>query len=388
MMASQPRYGALDGLRGVAALIVVVHHGFLTSGVLARAYHSGGEATGWPAVLTFTPLHSFWAGNEAVILFFVLSGVVLTLPRMKTQPEPWLAYYPKRLIRLYLPTIAAVGLSVLIVAIVGRRTDLDSWWMNMHTLPSFRQALHDTTLVAGTMKLNSALWSLEGEVWFSLLLPIYLWVAMATRRLGFMVGFLAIAAAIVVGRETGISYLIYMPVFGVGVLIALHLDKLSRICNRLLKSQLAVVTAVALAVIAFSTHWWVTGLGAGLRFANVAGTLGTLGGSAILIVMAMRVDSVANFLQLPAIKWLGTRSFSLYLIHEPIVVSIGTWLPNRDNPALVTSLGISASLLCAEIFCRLIEQPSHRLARRVGRSVAERSGRARTRASSPPSSVD
>jgi peptidoglycan/LPS O-acetylase OafA/YrhL len=383
-MDSRTRYPALDGLRGVAAFIVVIHHGFLTSGVLAQAYNSNGQTSWWPAVLTFSPLHIFWAGHEAVVLFFVLSGVVLTLPRLRTDPEPWFAYYPKRLTRLYLPTIAAVGISVMIVAIVGRRTDLSSWWMNMHTLPSVRQAARDSILIAGTEKVNTALWSLQGEVWFSVLLPLYMWLAVVARRLGFTVGFVAIVAVIAVGRVMGLPELIFMPVFGVGVLIAFHLDRLSEICTRVLKAQWAVATAFALALVALTLEWSAIGVGAGHALTNVAGAIGTVGGSALLVVMAMRVPSVANVLQLSPIRWLGTRSFSLYLIHEPIVVSIATLLPNRDNPALVTLLGVVVSLSCAEVFCRCVERPSHQLARRIGRRATDLSARIRTSQSEPP----
>ncbi len=74
------RYRSLDGLRGVAALVVVVHHCLLTSIVLAATYR-GGTTSGWglSELLTRTPLHLLWDGTGMVLVFFVLSGFVLTL---------------------------------------------------------------------------------------------------------------------------------------------------------------------------------------------------------------------------------------------------------------------------------------------------------------------
>jgi uncharacterized membrane protein len=80
------RVRSLDGLRGVAALIVVVHHALLTSPTLARVNYGAvpGSVHGFLWWMTYTPLHLIWAGPEAVFVFFVLSGFVLFLrPRRR-----------------------------------------------------------------------------------------------------------------------------------------------------------------------------------------------------------------------------------------------------------------------------------------------------------------
>src|SRR5205814_1190229 len=103
-----PRARGLDGLRGLAALVVVVHHCLLTSPTLARAYLPGHRALGpGAAALTYSPLHLFWAGSEAVIVFFVLSGFVLTLAVSGDRAD-WLRYYPRRMLRLYVPVVGSV----------------------------------------------------------------------------------------------------------------------------------------------------------------------------------------------------------------------------------------------------------------------------------------
>jgi peptidoglycan/LPS O-acetylase OafA/YrhL len=81
------RIGALDGLRGVAAGVVLVHHALMSDPGLATAYTrpEAGES-GWRSVLLYSPLHVLWGGTQAVFVFFVLSGYVLALPAAAGRP--------------------------------------------------------------------------------------------------------------------------------------------------------------------------------------------------------------------------------------------------------------------------------------------------------------
>jgi peptidoglycan/LPS O-acetylase OafA/YrhL len=59
--------------------------------------------------LSYTPLHLVWAGPEAVLVFFVLSGLVLSAATQGRSDFRWSAYYPSRLMRLYLPVEFGLG---------------------------------------------------------------------------------------------------------------------------------------------------------------------------------------------------------------------------------------------------------------------------------------
>ena len=67
----------LDGLRGLAAVVVLIHHILETVPALAEVgARPGVVPTGtFNRILTQSPLHLLWAGHEAVLIFFVLSGV-------------------------------------------------------------------------------------------------------------------------------------------------------------------------------------------------------------------------------------------------------------------------------------------------------------------------
>ncbi len=98
------RFSSLDGLRGIAAVVVMIHHSMMVLPSLAAPHFTNihvEPALSWSWFAAHTPLHWFWAGREAVWVFFVLSGFVLTRWLMRTSRQSWLAYYSSRLIRLY-----------------------------------------------------------------------------------------------------------------------------------------------------------------------------------------------------------------------------------------------------------------------------------------------
>ena len=107
---------------------MVVHHAALTlpSLALQNQLPDRSSPAWW---LAYTPLHLGWAGGEAVLVFFVLSGLVLALPHLR---EPrrgtWLPYYLKRAVRLYVPVAVAV-------------VDLDVDWLDVGSWPALAGTL-------------------------------------------------------------------------------------------------------------------------------------------------------------------------------------------------------------------------------------------------------
>lgn len=167
------RLAPLDGIRGIAALVVLLHHCLLV--VPSLAARDTGQGYGGFAWFVNSPVHIVWAGGEAVVVFFVLSGIVLTLPILRARPFDWLAYYPARLLRLYLPVVASVLIaSAIAIAIQPSASESTSSWLRHHDLPiTVARMVRTSILVLGTEWLNSPLWSLRWEVLFSLLLPVY-----------------------------------------------------------------------------------------------------------------------------------------------------------------------------------------------------------------------
>lgn len=365
-MDKNRRFAGLDGLRGIAAAVVAIHHCLLVSPALAAAY--GGPALEggvWASTLIHSPLHLLWAGPEAVIVFFLLSGFVLTLPVLHAPQFPWLSYFPKRLIRLYVPVGGSVVFALMMALLVPRdhSTEL-SWWVNSHDREvGPRGIARDIFLLDGTGWLNSPLWSLRWEVFFSLLLPLYVYLSLRARRF-WILGAASLITLSEVGQVLESPAVTFLPMFGVGVLIAANLETLKRVAARIKGWGSACLLMASLLLL--SCSWYVPGL---------AGTVSPsiLGGCGLLLVCI--VSERANRLgSRPVGHWLGSRSFSLYLVHEPIVVSASVLLQS-PNALLMIVVAIPASLLTAEVFFRLIEDPSRRLANVVGNAVISRKRR-------------
>jgi peptidoglycan/LPS O-acetylase OafA/YrhL len=202
------RVTSLDGLRGVAALGVVVTHSLLASIDFRVEYHHE-----W--------LYPLWWGDEGVTIFFVLSGLVLTLPYIGRAFDAG-AYYVSRFVRLYVPVWGAIVFAAIVHKAAGWQpiTGL-SWWLNLHgTALTSREAARDASLFkAGGFAYFSAIWSLKWEIIFSTLLPL----AIVLGRFGRLVVPVAAVAAIIAGAS---GAWLYLPVFMLGVSIAFYRDQL------------------------------------------------------------------------------------------------------------------------------------------------------------------
>ena len=364
------RISSLDGLRGAASLVVLAHHALLTMSGFAAVYW-GLPTPGFVAPFAFTPLHVIWAGPEAVLVFFVLSGVVLTLPAIRRGSIPWIAYYPSRLIRLYLPVAFAVGFALVLARIWPRTADgRFSPWIQMHNeAPTLSSAFHNAVLLNGTTWLNSPLWSLQWEVWFSLLLPVYVLLALRWgRNLWLPIGCLLVAL-VITGDLTGIAALRYLPYFGLGALIAANLDSLGELSQKFNRTGRSVAVQVALIVTALlllTFRWWPGNLLpsplSNLSSAPIAA------GAVGIVLIAVCVPAARAVFSTRAFVAVGTISFSLYLVHEPILVTIALATP-PDMSWIAPVVGIPLSLIVSWLFYVLIEKGTHRLSRWVARRI-------------------
>jgi peptidoglycan/LPS O-acetylase OafA/YrhL len=366
------RIGSLDGLRGVAAAVVLVHHGLLVVPTLSDG-NNGLPIPANRAWLVDTPLHLFWAGGEAVFVFFVLSGFVLTLPALR-RAQDWIAYYPSRLLRLYVPVVASIALALVLFLLVPRTPEPGaSGWLLRH-VETITPAglLGDLTLLSPT-RLNSPLWSLTWEVAFSLLLPLFVLVAKATRRIWWAT---AIAALVLsaLGRQYHEDWLMYLPMFLLGSALAAGWERIPEI-----RRGTGWVLA-GLAVLGITFEWWLPRSLVGIHVPIVVTA------SAGLIVLLCGKWLPAERVMLgPVPRALGRLSFSLYLVHEPITVSVAYLLPT-SVPWLTPIVAIPVAVVVAGLFARLVELPAHRLAKRVARSITTR--RARVGAEPPTNGAD
>lgn len=371
--APAPRLASLDGLRGGAALIVLLHHALLTMSGFAAVYW-GQPYPAYVAPLAYTPLHAVWAGSEAVLVFFVLSGVVLTLPAVRRRALPWVAYYPSRLIRLYLPVLFSVALAVLLARLWPRATDdRYSLWIQAHNeAPTLANALHNSLLLDGTTWLNSPLWSLQWEVLFSLLLPLYVWVTLRWGARHWVLIGAALIALVVLGDVSGVKALSYLPFFGLGSLIAVNLDRLgerSLRFDRSRRSRAAQLALVVASLLLLTFRWWPGNL-LPAAVAHINAAVVAVGAVAVVLITVC-LPLASRVLSSRILVAAGTISFSLYLVHEPILVTLAVTTP-PDMSWIAPVIGIPLAVAAGWLFYVLVERGTHRLARRTAGWLAAR----------------
>jgi peptidoglycan/LPS O-acetylase OafA/YrhL len=350
MASGPPRLGELDGLRGCAALAVVVYHWLLV--IPANMGLAAAKPFGSFNWFYATPLSALFAGPLMVLLFFVLSGMVLTLGRLEGRAQPYRRYVLRRLLRLYPAAWTAMAASLLVLALLpaNPRPGL-SLWVNSQLSQPLPDAWHAVGLVLpfNSLKLDAPLWSLQQEIRLSLLLPLLVlfvrevrWPALLAVSVSlFMIG---TASTPVVDSWA------WMPAtagcFLLGALLARHRHALNDLWGRIPRGL-----RWALAIAVLFAFWLPT------RFVEGPVDIVAVLGSAVLIVIAQGTTT-ARALRARVPAWLGKISYSLYLIHV-VVIHLAAAICPRGVPLIwFAPAGIALSLLLASTMQRYVEAPA------------------------------
>lgn len=358
-MANTQRMRSLDGVRGAAAAVVLVYHC-----TLVAMPHLDDATAVW---LTHTPAKILFAGTEAVLVFFVLSGFVVALPVLR-DGFSWLRYYSTRILRLYLPVWASVVLATGLIALVPRDPATmpdDSWMQNTQAATVTWSSFFDEALLTPTSyDINNVLWSLRWELIFSLGLPVFIGVAIVVRRHA-LIAAIGCCALTVAGRLIDAEPLVYLPVFLLGTLMAVRFDDLLAWVRRPRHPAFwPAFTAGALALLIAS--WLARPVAApgSLLGRTMWGLAGI--GAVLAVVAALGWPWLRTALEGRVPQWLGRTSYSLYLAHVPVIATLA-YLWGSDRWPLVMTAGIPTSLVLAAVFHRVVEAPSQRIARMAGR---------------------
>ena len=379
--SAAPRLIALDGLRGIAALVVVYFHYVIGYGPLPAMENT---------IVAASPLHLLWDGSAAVSLFFVLSGFVLSYGYLRPGSEQKLSiggFYLSRFLRLLMPYALAFLLSAFCVHTLFSYRETDPHgripfffieWIKAAALPvsSLLQdgLLHRPGVFYGVMP---QAWSLSVELYLSLMFPLLL---LLIRR----------AEPVFVGILLLLPIYHYLPLhrsyplmtsgvvsFMLGMMLARHHAKLAN----LLPWRAAWVrwSFLAIGVICLGVRHTIN---IPLKiFHPYSVTVWDIAGfGAFVVVWAALVSaSFQRMLCLPLVQWLGRVSYSLYLVHMivlylvlPPVLQMGNALGLAGATAWIAGM-VAATLLSlalAQVFYWAVEHPFTLLARRVARARA------------------
>lgn len=348
------RIRELDSLRGLAACTVLLHHNLAAAGLLKGPFRD---------LLIASPLHVIESGRPAVLLFFVLSGYVLTraLSRTELTRIEFTRWVLQRSVRLLVPSAAALLISAVLYTLASRGTwpGEAAWLRNTlwNSALSWRSIGNQAALVApdGGFGLDNVLWSLEVEWRVSLFLPFVAIPLIFSGNRGSLYLLLAgVGVACFAGGASPDDF--YSGASALGATRVTIYFTLPFIIGVVLERSGASRVRADRALIA-------CGLLAIIGLARANSDLAIFAASALLIWLAQQPGLLRRVLLHPVLTWLGTVSFSLYLIHEPVLAALHHSLHGRISTAVIFALSVAAALPAAWLFYAGVERPAHRLAR-------------------------
>jgi peptidoglycan/LPS O-acetylase OafA/YrhL len=373
----------LDGIRGLAALHVTIHHALMEYPWAVDALIAGG---GWRAALTSV----FRNGSAPVIVFIVLSGYCLMIPVVRAggQLRGGIAAFARRRAWRILPCYyAALAICILLPAVIPALRSTKSPIRWVVTQPVNFEAIVSHVLLIQHFalkwmyRINYPLWSVAVEWWLYALFALV--VVRAWRRHGtWKVGAALIASGVGLDLLGGNHYnnlhLRFIALFGMG-LTAAALDFSAR-SRRGGNTRAASIATLFVAVyVVLQARIPYTSWAQSLPMSLVAG----LATSAFVVWATGQKHQgtsppLVRALECPASVWLGRISYSLYLIHAPILalthlaliqVEMNEW----RRLLLELLLGAPLSLLAGWALWFAVERPSmRRMERRPQVDVARR----------------
>lgn len=290
------RIPALDGLRGVAILLVVVFHA-------------------WPPLMR--------GGAYGVTLFFVLSGFLITGILLHT-PVGW-SFYRRRAVRLLPALFIVVGFLLFLGA---------SWGQ---TWPALAYVSNWAVIREGTLGLLTHTWSLSVEEHFYIVWPVV--IAVLPNKFWTTAGLLAVA----VGWRTWL-----LAVDGPTPRLEVATDT----------SAVALLAGCLVAIAHFEGRWIPT-RGAAVSVAGILVLSAVLAKGSVwwhwswFLVVALATVAVSACAVRPVrvleprwLVWFGTVSYGLYLWHDILL---------RTVPSLPVAVVLSVGL--ASLMWFAVEKP-------------------------------
>jgi peptidoglycan/LPS O-acetylase OafA/YrhL len=360
------RYEELDSLRGVAAMTVVFWH--------ASNFFNPPLPEWWKLLLS-SPVGIALSGPDAVYVFFVLSGFVLFLPHLREGgADPYGKFLVKRVCRIYLPYLVALGLAIaadLLFYRPGIHAMFPRWvnWPRPFSVSAVW--LHIAFLWDARLdQFNPAFWTLVYEMRLSILFPLIAWLAKRLRLgVGSAVGLAMCAAGFWLSDHVPVAFALadwktlgYGGLFVLGALLARHLPQVRAGMEAIGGWGRAGV--LALAVFLFkATHLLPERLYQYWTLVPLHGS-----GAALVVVLAMTTVHFRRMLHSAALRWLGKVSYSLYLVHGVVLYSVVSlfWVRTRHHVPLMAAAMALAVAVSGPMY-RWVERPALLLGRRLTR---------------------
>ena len=321
----------IDAFRGVAILAVLAFH----------------YTVRWPGIYGYDRVYPWWLeiGAYGVHLFFVVSGLVITMTALRSRGA--VHFGVRRFGRLY-PALLVAALLTFTLNAWGPEPFHRSWADLLASLTLDAELL-------GQRYVDGAYWSLAVEARFYL----YVAIAWALLRERFWIGVLAIAvlASLPLGAAwNNLLIAQWWPYLMAGMAGWYGIFE-----KRTVPAACLGATAAVLYALHRPGEWYVdAGLAAGVL--------------AFLLLLWRAPDWQPPLVR--ALAWIGSLSYSLYLLHQNLGVALIQKLTAAGLPDIAAMLAVSAAMVAlAHASFRYIEKPGARLVMTVYERCHERGWR-------------
>lgn len=297
-----------DFVRAIAAIIVVFHH---YSQHIIKAFHDGQTV--------FPPI-----GQEAVMVFFVLSGFLITWVA-EVKDKDFVSFFIKRFARFYsvmLPSVAILSICYVIVMQIDPglyrfQGDADFFWIK--SILTFGFLNFNTIIYQAKLPGGAPFWSLTYEFWYYIVFALFLFLP---KR------WLAVLGMALIFLFLGIDSFLLWPVWLLGVITYWASKRVT--WGTKAASILYLVSLMGIGLIVAS-GWRYTYLsldyhfglswryGAHCIYYFLLGLMMSLNFLAFIAWSRHQQIQIPNYVERP-IRHLAGISFTLYLIHVPLML--------------------------------------------------------------------
>ncbi|MGG4453804.1 acyltransferase family protein [Brevibacillus porteri] len=348
------RIKELDSIRGLAAITVLIGHFCLMLPPL-------------PNSIKFSPLRFLWAGGEAVIIFYVLSGFVLSMAIYHSKTNYW-GYLIKRFVRIYIPYYVWIFITFALFILFSpyEVTGLRDWFYDKWQGPITKLDIINHLVLLNnffTDNYNPVVWSLAQEMRISIVFPLLFLLfykqswkktilfAMSFSLISIFLNILHIGKA--EGFYNGYAdTLHFTSMFMIGMLLFKHQEELVRLYRNMKKLKRRLLITLGIILYLYST---------GILAISRSDTYfllkdwGVVIGVSILLIMAMSNLKVKAILNKSLFVYLGEISYSIYLCHFPIMMVLFKLLYAKIPTSLLFLLCVTTAILFSIVSYHFIE---------------------------------
>jgi len=369
---------ALEGLRGIAAVIVVLFHAlliFFPSFYYGPSqYIDGLHSFHFEDNLYANPFSIFLSGPFAVAIFFVISGFVLTVGFFQTKDQMIIKKLAmKRYIRLALPALASILIVFLVLAtglgvlkLNAESITQSIWLIGIWPMaPNLGDALIQglvTIFTIGDVSYNPVLWTMKYEFAGSFLVFI---VAILFRQSKYR-WILYLALAIAFHNTWYLGFILGMILADLYVLGYFPFSY---------KKKPLMILALAVGLF-FGSYLYGSSQGTIYEFLKFSWLDDTMSqmfyfsvGAALVVIAVLTLPQLSRIFESKFISGLGKFTFSLYLIHMVVLFTVGagffllfsSFVGYSVAAALTIVATTPVMILATYLFERYIDAPSIRV---------------------------